>query len=59
MALITVREALRQALHDVMKDERVYIIGEDIGFYGSTYGVTAGFLEQYGTERIRDSPVAG
>jgi pyruvate dehydrogenase E1 component beta subunit len=58
MAVITVREALRQALHDVMKDERVFIIGEDIGYYGSTYGVTAGFLEQYGPERIRDSPIA-
>ncbi|MDZ4720645.1 MAG: alpha-ketoacid dehydrogenase subunit beta [Roseiflexaceae bacterium] len=58
MAVITVREALRQSLHDVMQDERVFIIGEDIGYYGSTYGVTAGFLEQYGPERIRDSPIA-
>jgi pyruvate dehydrogenase E1 component beta subunit len=58
MPVITVREALRQALNDVMKDERVFIIGEDIGHYGSTYGVTAGFLEQYGPERIRDSPIA-
>jgi pyruvate dehydrogenase E1 component beta subunit len=58
MPVITVREALRQALHDVMQDERVFIIGEDIGHYGSTYGVTAGFLEQYGPERIRDSPIA-
>ena len=44
MPVITVREALRQALHDIMKDERVFIIGEDIGHYGSTYGITAGFL---------------
>ncbi len=58
MPVITVREALRQALQDAMQDERVFIIGEDIGYYGSTYGVTAGFLEQYGTERIRDSPIA-
>jgi pyruvate dehydrogenase E1 component beta subunit len=58
MALITVREALRQALNDVMQDERVFIIGEDIGHYGSTYGVTAGFLEQYGPERVRDAPIA-
>jgi pyruvate dehydrogenase E1 component beta subunit len=41
-----------------MKDERVFIIGEDIGHYGSTYGVTAGFLEQYGPDRIRDAPIA-
>jgi pyruvate dehydrogenase E1 component beta subunit len=58
MAVITVREALRQALNDVMQDERVFIIGEDIGHYGSTYGVTAGFLEQYGPDRIRDAPIA-
>lgn len=58
MPVITVREALRQALHEAMTDERVFIIGEDIGHYGSTYGVTAGFLEQYGTERIRDAPIA-
>lgn len=58
MPVITVREALRQALQDAMQDERVFIIGEDIGHYGSTYGVTAGFLEQYGPERIRDAPIA-
>ncbi len=58
MPVITVREALRQSLHDIMKDERVFIIGEDIGHYGSTYGITAGFLEQYGPERIRDAPIA-
>lgn len=58
MPVITVREALRQALQEAMRDERVFIIGEDIGHYGSTYGVTAGFLEQYGPERIRDAPIA-
>jgi pyruvate dehydrogenase E1 component beta subunit len=41
-----------------MADERTFIIGEDIGHYGSTYGVTAGFLEKYGPERIRDAPIA-
>ncbi len=58
MPIMTVREALRQALHEAMQDERVFIIGEDIGHYGSTYGVTAGFLEQYGPDRIRDAPIA-
>ncbi|MFN7472766.1 MAG: alpha-ketoacid dehydrogenase subunit beta [Roseiflexaceae bacterium] len=58
MAILTVREALQQALHEAMQDERVFIIGEDIGHYGSTYGVTAGFLEKYGPERIRDAPIA-
>jgi pyruvate dehydrogenase E1 component beta subunit len=58
MATMTVREALREELREQMKDPRVFIIGEDIGYYGSTYGVTAGFLEEYGPERIRDSPIA-
>lgn len=58
MAVMTVREALQKALHEAMTDERSFIIGEDIGHYGSTYGVTAGFLEKYGPERIRDAPIA-
>jgi pyruvate dehydrogenase E1 component beta subunit len=58
MAVMTVREALRSALRESLEDPRVFIIGEDIGYYGSTYGVTAGFLDEYGTERIRDAPIA-
>ncbi|HEY0605088.1 MAG TPA: transketolase C-terminal domain-containing protein, partial [Herpetosiphonaceae bacterium] len=58
MAVMTVREALRDALREQLKDDRVFIIGEDIGYYGSTYGVTAGFLEEYGSEKIRDAPIA-
>lgn len=58
MAIMTVREALQSALREQLEDPRVFIIGEDIGYYGSTYGVTAGFLEEYGTEKIRDAPIA-
>jgi len=58
MATMTVREALRAELREQLKDDRVFIIGEDIGYYGSTYGVTAGFLEEYGPEKIRDAPIA-
>jgi pyruvate dehydrogenase E1 component beta subunit len=58
MAVMTVREALRAALREQLQDDRVFIIGEDIGYYGSTYGVTAGFLDEYGTEKIRDAPIA-
>ncbi len=58
MAVMTVREALRAALREQLNDDRVFIIGEDIGYYGSTYGVTAGFLEEYGTDKIRDAPIA-
>jgi pyruvate dehydrogenase E1 component beta subunit len=58
MAVMTVREALRAELREQLKDDRVFIIGEDIGYYGSTYGVTAGFLEEYGPDKIRDAPIA-
>lgn len=58
MPVMSVREALQSALHEAMADERSFIIGEDIGHYGSTYGVTSGFLEKYGPERIRDAPIA-
>lgn len=58
MATMTVREALRAELRAQLKDDRVFIIGEDIGHYGSTYGVTAGFLEEYGPDKIRDAPIA-
>src|SRR5918998_6817057 len=58
MPEMTVRESLRAALREQLTDDRVFIIGEDIGYYGSTYGVTAGFLEEYGTEKIRDAPIA-
>lgn len=58
MTIMSVREALQAALHEAMSDQRAFIIGEDIGHYGSTYGVTTGFLETYGPERIRDAPIA-
>ena len=59
MAVITYREALRQALQEEMdRDERVFLIGEDIGAFGGTYSVTAGFHEKYGDKRVRDAPLA-
>lgn len=59
MPEITYREALRQALRDAMRqDERVFIIGEDVVHYGSAYGVTKGFIDEFGPKRIRDMPIA-
>lgn len=59
MAEITYREAIRQALRSEMqRDDRVYIMGEDIGSYGGSYAVTRGFLEEWGPERIVDTPIA-
>ncbi len=59
MAETTFREALRRTLHEeLVADERVILMGEDIGAYGGSYSVTKGFLEEFGPERIRDTPIA-
>ena len=56
---ISYRDALREALREEMdRDERVILMGEDIGAYGGSYVVTRGFLEEYGRERVRDTPIA-
>ncbi|MGH2593527.1 MAG: alpha-ketoacid dehydrogenase subunit beta [Anaerolineae bacterium] len=59
MAVITIREALKQALREEMqRDERVFIMGEDVGAYGGAYAVTRGLLDEFGEDRIRDTPIA-
>ena len=59
MPEITYREALRQALRwQLQNDERVFLMGEDIGAYGGSYAVTKGFLEEFGRERVKDTPIA-
>lgn len=56
---ITYREACREALrHALIRDPRVFLVGEDIGHYGGCYGVTKGLLEEFGPERIRDAPLS-
>ena len=55
----TYREALRAAIRDAMlRDERVFVMGEDVGRYGGCYAVTLGLLEEFGPERIRDTPLS-
>jgi len=55
----TYREALRQALHDALAgDPRVFLMGEDVGKYGGSYAVSKGFFEEFGPERIRDTPLS-
>jgi pyruvate dehydrogenase E1 component beta subunit len=49
------REAIREALH---RDERVFLMGEDVGRYGGCYAVSLGLLEEFGAERIRDTPLS-
>ncbi len=58
MPEITYREAIRQALRSMLEDPAVFLMGEDIGAYGGAFAVTKGFLEQYGEERIRDTPIS-
>ncbi|HET7009229.1 MAG TPA: alpha-ketoacid dehydrogenase subunit beta [Anaerolineales bacterium] len=59
MAIITMREAISQALwEELERDERVFILGEEVGVWGGTYAVTKGFYDHFGPERIRDTPIA-
>jgi pyruvate dehydrogenase E1 component beta subunit len=56
---ITYREAMREAIRDAMhRDDRVFLMGEDVGRYGGCYAVSKGLLEEFGPERIRDTPLS-
>lgn len=53
------REAIRQALREaLMADPRVFLMGEDVGKYGGSYAVSKGFIEEFGPDRIRDTPLS-
>lgn len=55
----TYREAMRAAIREAMqRDERVFLMGEDVGRYGGCYAVSKGLLEEFGPERIRDTPLS-
>lgn len=56
---MTYAEALRQAMREEMqRDPRVFLMGEDIGIYGGAFGVTRGLFEEFGAERVRDTPIS-
>lgn len=56
---ISYREALRQAMREALTtDPRVFLMGEDVGKYGGTYAATKGFFDEFGPERIRDTPLS-
>jgi pyruvate/2-oxoglutarate/acetoin dehydrogenase E1 component len=58
MKATTYREAVKAALCEALhKDERVFLMGEDVGHYGGCYAVSKGLLEEFGPERIRDTPL--
>ncbi len=55
----TYRDAVREAVRSAMRsDPRVFLMGEDVGKYGGTYAVSRGLLEEFGPERIRDTPLS-
>jgi pyruvate dehydrogenase E1 component beta subunit len=56
---MTYREALREAMSEAMRaDDRVFLMGEDVGPYGGSFGVSRGMLDEFGPERIRDTPLS-
>lgn len=58
-ATMTYREAVRAAIREAMAaDPRVFLMGEDVGRYGGSFGVSKGLLDEFGPERIRDAPLS-
>lgn len=59
MARITMRQAITDALREEMlRDENVFIMGEEVGVWGGTYAVTRGFYDEFGPRRVRDTPIS-
>ncbi|MCK4536470.1 MAG: alpha-ketoacid dehydrogenase subunit beta, partial [Desulfuromonadales bacterium] len=59
MRTLTYRDAVREALHEALqKDERVFLMGEDVGRYGGCFAASKGLLEEFGPERVRDTPLS-
>jgi pyruvate/2-oxoglutarate/acetoin dehydrogenase E1 component len=58
-AEITYRDAVKEAIRDAMtRDPRVFLMGEDVGRYGGCYAVSKGLLDEFGADRIRDTPLS-
>ena len=59
MRTITYRDAVREALREEMlRDENVFLIGEELGLYGGAYAVTKGLLDEFGPRRVMDTPIS-
>jgi len=57
--LITFSDAIREALdEEIARDERVYIMGEDVGVWGNLFGCSRGLLDKYGKDRVKDTPIS-
>ncbi|HTN79770.1 MAG TPA: alpha-ketoacid dehydrogenase subunit beta [Acidimicrobiales bacterium] len=56
---LTYRDAMREAIREAMSnDDRVFLMGEDVGRYGGSFGVSRGLLDEFGPDRIRDTPLS-
>ena len=59
MRTITYAEAIREAMSEKMRaDDRVFLMGEDVGIYGGAFGVSVGMIEEFGADRVRDTPIS-
>lgn len=59
MREITYAQAIKEAMSEEMrKDEDVFLMGEDVGLYGGAFGVSTGMFEEFGEERVRDTPIS-
>ena len=59
MREMRLQEALREALrYEMTRDQRVLVMGEDVALFGGAYGVTRGLLQEFGAERVRDTPIS-
>ena len=59
MSRTTYREAVRAAIREAMQgDPRVFLMGEDVGAYGGCYAVSMGLLDEFGADRVRDTPLS-
>jgi pyruvate dehydrogenase E1 component beta subunit len=59
MIKLTYRQAVRAGLHEALRSNpRVFLMGEDVGKYGGTYACSHGLLEEFGPERVRDTPLS-
>ena len=59
MATLQIREALRRAMTEEMRrDDRIFLIGEEVAQYNGAYKVSKGMLEEFGPDRVVDTPIA-
>ena len=57
---MTYREGMRQAIRDaILRDERCFLMGADVGRYGGCFAVSKGLIDEFGPEKIRDMPLIG